>query len=111
MPTSRDCSVGTAICFQPGSYLADDVDSPQHEAAVVHLLAHEYGNHLQYLVGISSYFSNRYQRTKGTARLQEHRRPEISGVRPSGEWAESGVPADQRASLKPSWLIVKPRLV
>jgi predicted metalloprotease len=75
----RCCGRNATIYVRLSAYLTDDADSPYAEAAVNHLLGHEYGNHVQDLVGISAFSGERYSRAEGAARLQENLSARVAG--------------------------------
>lgn len=44
------------------------------------VMAHEFGHHVQQLVGISGYYDDRWDRTKGAAQLEQTRRHELQAT-------------------------------
>jgi predicted metalloprotease len=55
----------------------EDYDHTAAQAYLEFTMAHEYGHHVQQLVGISTYFDDRWEHATGAARLEQTRRHEL----------------------------------
>jgi predicted metalloprotease len=72
------CDDGHGIYFDWAKYIAEDsAHQPGSAGAIRYTMAHEFGHHLQELVGISSVWADRYGRATGAAQLEEMRRHEL----------------------------------
>ncbi|TDW15478.1 neutral zinc metallopeptidase [Kribbella kalugense] len=72
------CSEGSGIYLDWQQFVEDDAHG--REWAGVYLqftIAHEFGHHVQQLVGISPYFDDRWAEATGAARLEQMRRHEL----------------------------------
>ncbi|WP_112246152.1 neutral zinc metallopeptidase [Kribbella monticola] len=52
-------------------------EQPYAQTALMDVMAHEYGHHVQELVGIGAFADDRYERASGDAQLEESRRTEL----------------------------------
>ncbi|HEY0619482.1 MAG TPA: neutral zinc metallopeptidase [Kribbella sp.] len=72
------CSMNNTIYFDWAQYVSKDrSQQPWLQGAVMEVVAHEYGHHVQELVSIGTYFDDRYEQATGDTRLQDSRRMEL----------------------------------
>lgn len=72
------CSAGSGIYLDWHEFVEDDAyDRVWAGVYLQFTMAHEFGHHVQQLVGISEYYDERSERAKGPLRLQEMRRHEL----------------------------------
>ncbi|WP_329005778.1 neutral zinc metallopeptidase [Kribbella sp. NBC_00709] len=72
------CSAGSGIYLDWRQFVEEDAyDRVWAGVYLQFTMAHEFGHHVQELVGISSYFEDRWDRTTGAAQLEQMRRHEL----------------------------------
>jgi predicted metalloprotease len=72
------CSMDHKIYLDWSEYVSKRRDEqPWVQGALMDVMAHEYGHHVQELAGIGTYYDDRYERTTGDAQLQDSRRMEL----------------------------------
>ncbi|GAA1144841.1 hypothetical protein GCM10009630_49390 [Kribbella jejuensis] len=75
------CDGNTGIYLGWKDHVADE-DYPKvwAQTYLQFVMAHEFGHHVQQLVGISTYYDDRWDRTKGSAQLEQTRRLELQAT-------------------------------
>lgn len=75
------CDGNTGIYLSWQDQVADD-DYPKiwAQTYLQFVMAHEFGHHVQQLVGISAYYDDRYDRARGAAQLEQTRRLELQAT-------------------------------
>jgi hypothetical protein len=72
------CSTDHKIYLNWADYVSKRRDEqPYVQGALMDVMAHEYGHHVQELVGIGAFYDDRYEQETGDAQLEDSRRMEL----------------------------------
>jgi hypothetical protein len=72
------CPADSGIYLDWDELVEDGPDDREWAGVYIqYTMAHEFGHHVQLLVGISTYFDDRWEQTTGAARLEQMRRHEL----------------------------------
>lgn len=75
------CDGNTGIYLGWRGHVADaDYPKVWAQTYLQFVMAHEFGHHVQQMVGISAYYDDRWDRTKGAAQLEQTRRDELQAT-------------------------------
>jgi predicted metalloprotease len=74
------CSANSGIYLDWSRYTVPTRTQRWSQVALIYVISHEYGHHLQHLAGMSPAYHERYRETKGEARLEDSRRLELQAT-------------------------------